>query len=141
MGTNHSDFSGNAAAFSGVRRRETEDAAELTGQFTQAMNQTMGDIMPRWPSTMNAPMNVPGEPPPLSEADTALRFNVTVNGRICGPYNMAALAQMAAQGQINGQSMVWRPDMADPQAAETVPELAPLFAGAETPPPPASSAS
>jgi hypothetical protein len=61
---------------------------------------------------------------------------VAVNGQTFGPYDMNTLSQMAMQGQFNTQSMVWRQGMAGWQAAGTVPELAPLFAGAAAPPPP-----
>ncbi|GHV79290.1 hypothetical protein AGMMS49944_10810 [Spirochaetia bacterium] len=131
MGTNHGDFSGNTGEFSGVRLGEAANAMGLTNQFTRQMNQTMADLMPKWPDTMNAPdMRQPAQSAPQ------LQFSVAVNGQACGPYNLNMLSQIAAQGQLNAQSLVWRQGMADWQAAGTVPELAGLFAGAGAPPPP-----
>ncbi|GHV80440.1 hypothetical protein AGMMS49944_22310 [Spirochaetia bacterium] len=136
MGTNHGDFSGNTSEFSGVRLGEAANAMGLTNQFTRQMNQTMADIMPKWPDTMNAPdMRQPAQSAPLVSA-RQLQFSVAVNGQASGPYDLNMLSQIAAQGQLNAQSLVWGQGMAEWQAAGTVPELAGLFAGAGTPPSP-----
>jgi hypothetical protein len=131
MGTNHGDFSGNAADFSAVRLNEAAGVMGHTDQFTHTMNRTMSDIMPKWPSTVESPA---GKPPPLPPG-AQVQFSIVVNGQLHGPYGMDALAQMAADGQLNAQNQVWRQGMAGWQAAGTVPELAPLFAGAAGAPP------
>ncbi|GHT85420.1 hypothetical protein FACS1894137_09670 [Spirochaetia bacterium] len=132
MGTNHGDFSGNAGEFTNVRLGGAANAMGLTNQFSRQMNQTMADIMPKWPDTMNAPdMRQPAQ-----SAPPQLQFSVSVNGRTYGPYDLNMLSQIAAQGQLHAQSLVWRQGMAEWQAAGTVPELAGLFAGAGTPPSP-----
>ncbi|GHV11278.1 hypothetical protein FACS189491_02220 [Spirochaetia bacterium] len=134
MGTNHGDFSGNTGAFSGVRLGEAANTMGLTNQFTRQMNQTMADVMPKWPDTMNAPdMRQPAQSAPQSALQ--VQFSVAVNGQASGPYDLNMLSQITAQGQLTAQSLVWRPGMADWQAAGTVPELAGLFAGTGTPPP------
>jgi len=72
-------------------------------------------------------------------AAPAVAFSVSVNGQAGGPYDMGALAQMAASGQLSSQSMVWRQGMADWQSAGSVPELAQLFASAVPPSQPPAS--
>ena len=95
-----------------------------------------------------APPPMPGPPPPMPGADgpppmpgaaPAVAFSVSVNGQAGGPYDMGALAQMAASGQLSSQSMVWRQGMADWQSAGSVPELAQLFASAGPPSQPPAS--
>ncbi|GHV88721.1 hypothetical protein AGMMS50267_10810 [Spirochaetia bacterium] len=99
-------------------------------QMGQSMPQVPGQTPPPMPGA-GAPPPMPGVPPPLN-----LQFSVAVNGQTFGPYDLNVLSQMAGAGQFNAQSMVWRQGMAAWQAAGTVPELAPLFAGTGTPPPP-----
>jgi hypothetical protein len=108
----------------------------MAGMMGNVFNQ-MGQGMPQVPGQMPPPIPgaappVPGAPPP----QPVLQFSLAVNGQTFGPYDMNALSQMAAQGQFNAQSMVWRQGMAGWQAAGTVPELAPLIVGAPPPPPP-----
>jgi hypothetical protein len=76
-------------------------------------------------------MDAPAGQPPGAQ----VQFSIVVNGQLHGPYDMDVLSQMAAGGQLNTESQVWRQGMAGWQAAGTVPELAPLFAGAAAPAP------
>lgn len=69
-------------------------------------------------------------PPPLP---TAVSFYVALNGQQAGPFDQAQLQQLAASGQFNGNSLVWKAGMAAWAAASSVPELAPVLA---TVPPP-----
>ncbi len=69
-------------------------------------------------------------PPPM------VQFFAIVNGQQQGPFNLQQLAQMASQGAINGDTMVWKQGMPNWLAAKTVPELANIFAPAAPPPPP-----
>ncbi|MBP3954523.1 SPFH domain-containing protein [Gemmata sp. G18] len=69
-------------------------------------------------------------PPPLP---TAVTFHAAINGAQAGPFDLAALAAHINSGTINRTSLVWRAGMAGWAAAETVPELASLFAA--VPPP------
>ncbi len=77
--------------------------------------------------------------PPPPGAAPAVSFHISVNGQQYGPYDMAAMQQMAANGQVTPSTYVWRPGMAQWIAASQCPELTPLFAppGAPPPPPPA----
>lgn len=74
-------------------------------------------------------------PPPMMS-----QYHVFVNGQQMGPFPIQMLQQMVAQGQMTGDTQVWKQGMANWAAANTVPELAGLFGGATPPPPPAPGA-
>ena len=69
-------------------------------------------------------------PPPI------VQFFVAVNGAQTGPFGIQQLQAMAAAGQFNRQSQVWKQGMAGWLAAETQPELAAVFSAVPPPPPP-----
>ncbi|MGL4424194.1 MAG: SPFH domain-containing protein, partial [Gemmataceae bacterium] len=71
-----------------------------------------------------------GMPPPLPGAS---RYHVAINGAQAGPFEVPFLQQKIAEGQVTRASLVWKSGMAGWVAAETVPELASLFA--DVPPP------
>ena len=73
-------------------------------------------------------------PPPLPNT---VAFHVAVNGQQAGPYDLNTLAQMAAQGQLTRDTLVWRQGMAAWTAAGSVPELGNIFAATPPPIPPA----
>ena len=127
--------------------------AGMMGNVFNQMNQNMPGMTPPGlpPQGAGAPPPMPdtGAPPPMPGAGAvppapgaapAFQFSVSVEGQTYGPFDMNALAQMAAAGQINAQSMMWREGMPAWQQAGTLPELAPLFAAAPPqggmPPPP-----
>lgn len=66
-------------------------------------------------------------PPPV------LAFHVVVNGQQAGPFDMGALQQQVASGQLTPQTMVWKAGLANWIPASQAPELASLFQ--QTPPP------
>ncbi len=74
-------------------------------------------------------------PPPIPGA---VAFHVAVNGQQTGPFDLAALQQQAASGNLTRTSLVWKAGMAQWAKAGEVPELAPLFANVPPPVPPAS---
>jgi membrane protease subunit (stomatin/prohibitin family) len=74
-------------------------------------------------------------PPPIPGAAA---FHVAINGQQAGPFDMAALQQQVAGGQLTRASLVWKAGMAQWAKAEEVPELAPLFANVPPPIPPAA---
>lgn len=86
-----------------------------------AMGQQMAGMMNQMGQQMQGAMNTP---PPMPQVS----YHVAVNGQQYGPYDMQALQQMVQQGQINGQSMVWCQGMPAWAPAQSVPELAQLFA-------------
>lgn len=71
-----------------------------------------------------------GMPPPIPGA---AMFHVAVNGAQAGPFDMNALQQQAASGQLTRASLVWRNGMPQWSKAGDVAELAPLFTN--VPPP------
>lgn len=68
-------------------------------------------------------------PPPVS----VISFFIAVNGTSTGPYDIAALTQLAINGQFNGQSLVWRQGMSQWQQASNVNELAEVLANVMPP--------
>ncbi|MDO4437234.1 MAG: DUF4339 domain-containing protein [Coriobacteriaceae bacterium] len=69
-------------------------------------------------------------PPPVPQP----MYHVAVNGVATGPFDMAALAQMAAAGQLTRGSLVWKPGMSEWASAGSVADLAALFAGGTSDP-------
>lgn len=80
-----------------------------------AMNNMMGGINQQI---------VPGAVP--SPLPTAV-YHVAVNGQATGPFALSTLAQMAANGQLTGDSLVWKNGMAQWEKAASVDELKELF--------------
>jgi membrane protease subunit (stomatin/prohibitin family) len=72
----------------------------------------------------------PSGPPPLP---TAVAYHAAINGAASGPFDMAALQAHVREGKLTRGTMVWKQGMAGWVAADTVPELQPLFAN--VPPP------
>jgi len=69
-------------------------------------------------------------PPPLPPQ---VQFYVAVSGQQAGPFDLAALQQMARSGQLTRESLVWRQGMTAWDAAGQVAEMLALF---EAVPPP-----
>ncbi|MBS0192426.1 MAG: SPFH domain-containing protein [Phycisphaerales bacterium] len=74
-----------------------------------------------------------GSPPPLAGAGVAPRYFVAIDGKQAGPFDLAALSELAGGGKINGQSLVWKQGMAAWAAASSVPEIASAL-GVQPPP-------
>ncbi len=72
-------------------------------------------------------------PPPLPAA-----FYIAVNGAQQGPFSVQQLSAMAAQGQINSGTLVWKQGMAAWTAASAVQDLSVIFqtGASDVPPPP-----
>lgn len=62
-------------------------------------------------------------PPPIP----AVAYHVAINGQAAGPFDMTSLTQMAANGQLTGDSLVWKNGMAQWEKAIAVDELKGLF--------------
>ena len=75
-----------------------------------------------------------GGPPPLPGA--AAQFFVGVNGAQVGPFDTSTLAAKIRAGEISRQTLVWKAGMASWVAADSVPDLQPLFASVPPPLPP-----
>lgn len=64
---------------------------------------------------------LPGSvPPPIP----AIAYHVAINGQAAGPFNVETLKQMAATGQVTGDSLVWKQGMADWAQLNTISALA-----------------
>jgi membrane protease subunit (stomatin/prohibitin family) len=75
----------------------------------------------------------PGVPPPMP---TGTQYYAVINGQQAGPYDSAAVQQLIRQQVITGDTLVWKQGMAQWAKANTVPEVATLFATQVPPPPP-----
>ena len=71
-------------------------------------------------------------PPPIP----TVAYHVAVNGQASAPFELTALSQMVAAGQLTADSLVWKNGMAQWAKAGTVDELKGLFANAMPPIPP-----
>lgn len=80
-----------------------------------AMNNMMGGI-----NQQTTPSVVP---PPIP----TMAYHVAINGQATGPFDMTSLTQMAANGQLTGDSLVWKNGMAHWEKAIAVDELKGLF--------------
>lgn len=95
-----------------------------------AMGQTFADVLNNAMSGVNQPVQ-PGTVPPIP----TVAYHVAINGQAAGPFDMATLQQMAANGQLTASSLVWKIGMTQWVEAGTVGELQGWF----PPAPPTSS--
>lgn len=102
-------------------------ANQMAAGMMQQQPMMQQPMMPQQPMQQQAPM----APPPIP---SAAPFFVVVNGQQSGPYNPQMLHQMAMQGSINRDSLVWKQGMANWAKAGEVPDLANIFAPAGPPP-------
>jgi membrane protease subunit (stomatin/prohibitin family) len=90
-----------------------------------AMASQMNQALQSGPAT--APVSAP---PPLP---TPAAYFIAVNNQQAGPFDIPALREKLASGQLTPRTLVWKQGMPQWTPAETVVELAALFAN--TPPP------
>jgi membrane protease subunit (stomatin/prohibitin family) len=90
-----------------------------------AMAQKMGDAMNAKDS--GAP---PQGPPPIP---SAVQYFVAVNGQQQGPFTVATLQNMIAQGNLTRESLVWKQGMANWSKALDTDDLRGLFGSAPPP--------
>ena len=102
-------------------------AGMMTGMMMGgALGNQMAGMMNQMGGTMQQSMNTP-PPTPVSQ------YFVAVNGQQSGPFSIPQLQQLAQQGQINIQTLVWKQGMAGWEPIANVPEVASALAPA-TPP-------
>ena len=89
------------------------------GVVGQNIAGSMGNAM----SGMNQPIQNTVTPPPIP----TVAYHLAVNGQATGPYDLSVLQQMAAAGQFNADSLVWKNGMAEWVQAGTVDELKSMF--------------
>ncbi len=125
-----------------------EGAAQNEGSAGQMMGAGMGmgmgfgvggafgAQMGQMAGVMNAqpvqPQNTATPPPP----PVATVYHILVNGAQQGPYDLTTLHTLAQQGTLTPATMVWTAGMPQWAAANSRPDLAPLFGAVPPPPPP-----
>lgn len=93
------------------------------------VGQNVAGMMNGMMSGINQPNNGMVPPPVPTVA-----YHVVINGQATGPFNMEALKQMAVNGQLNRETLVWKAGMSDWMKADSVQELDGVFV--EVPPVP-----
>ena len=98
----------------------------MAGKLAQEM------VGPQGGQTHNPVSTTPqqGTPPPMPQQTM---YHVAVGGVQQGPFPMVQLQQMAQQGQITPDTLVWTQGMTGWEAVSSVPSLSQLFGG--IPPP------
>lgn len=137
MGIAGAQALGNMGSGSGGAGGGLDPAAMMAGMAVGgAIGQNVASVMGNMMSGLQQP--VQQTPPPISSSV----YHVAVNGSATGPYNIPTLMQMAASGTISGETLVWKPGMAQWAKAADVQELASIFMppdmGAAPPPVPPS---
>lgn len=97
-----------------------------------AVGQNIAGTMNNMMSGINQSAQPQMTPPPIPMAV----YHVAVNGQAAGPFDIAALTQMAAAGRLTADSLVWKNGMAQWEKAGAVDELKTLFTTAVPPIPP-----
>ncbi len=127
-------FIGDVDAYQRVKMAEAYGNIGQSGNFVGGAEGLMGMAMMQMMMNQQTarPAAQPGAvPPPLSP-----QFYVAVNGQQVGPLTLEQIQQMIAKGQVNKNTYVWKPGLANWTPAQQVPEIAQLFGAAPPPPPP-----
>ena len=98
----------------------------MAGQMAKQMINPQGEQSQN-PAGFNPQQSAPPPMPPQQ------MFHVAVGGVQQGPFPVAQLQQMAQQGQLTPETLVWTAGMAGWAAANSVPALSQMF-GAVPPP-------
>lgn len=115
------DLGGNGTGFN--------PAAMMAGMaMGGAVGQNVAGMMNGMMGGINQPIQPPAAPPPIP----TVAYHVAINGQAAGPFDMTALKQMAANGQLTTESLVWKPGMSGWAKAVTEDELKIIFSS--TPP-------
>lgn len=103
------------------------------GQQMAGMMNNMGQYWQQGQQAVPPPVGGGTTPPPMPTQ----QWFVAIGGQQAGPFNGQQLPLLVQNGQLTPQTLVWRQGLAQWAAAQTLPELAPLFAPpAGTVPPP-----
>jgi len=90
---------------------------------TMAVGNVVGQNIAGAMNTAMNGMNSGAVPPPVP----VVAYHVAINGQAAGPYDLAALKQLAMAGQFTAASLVWKAGMAEWAKAESIAELAVIF--------------
>ncbi len=126
---------GNLQAYTQYQTAEAiPDAARNPGGLAgsaagMAMGINLGNQMAAGMAAGMNPQNQPSSssaaaPPPLPKA---VSFFASLSGQQAGPFEVAALTEKVAAGQVTRDTLVWKQGMAAWTAAGAVPELKSLF--------------
>ena len=85
-----------------------------------AVGQNLAGVMNQ---AMSQPVQPSTAPPPIP----TVSYHVVINGQAAGPFDLSMLTQMAANGQLTADSLVWKPGMAQWQPAGNLEDLRSLF--------------
>ena len=107
-------------------------AAMMAGM---ALGGAVGQNMAGMMNNMMSGMNQQTTPRAVSPPVPVVAYHVAVNGQPTGPFDIAALTQMATAGQLTKSSLVWKAGMSDWVKAETVDELKDVLANVMPPMP------
>jgi membrane protease subunit (stomatin/prohibitin family) len=99
---------------------------------TMAVGNVVGQNIAGAMNTAMNGMNPGAVLPPIP----VVAYHVAINGQAAGPYDLAALKQMAMAGQFTATSLVWKAGMAEWAKAETIEELKNVLANVMPPVPP-----
>ena len=112
-------------------------AGQMAQQVMSPQNQQFVGAQPQYQQYPGGQQQYPPQqpsvappPPPITQQQM---FHVVVNGAQQGPFPVAQLQQMAQQGHLTIETLVWTTGMPAWAAANTVPSLTSLF-GAVPPP-------
>jgi len=84
-----------------------------------AMGQNIAGVMNNAMSGVNQPVQPGVVPPPIP----TVAYHVAINGQAAGPFDMATLKQMVADGQLTASTLVWKNGMVQWTQVVAVPEL------------------
>ncbi|MBF0146808.1 MAG: SPFH domain-containing protein [Magnetococcales bacterium] len=117
-----------------------EKAAENPGQAGGMMGMGVGVALGQqtiapWGAPPSASAAPP--PPPTSAAPPPPpvpgQYHLVIQGRQQGPYDLAGVRQWIASGQVTGQTLAWKPGMAQWVALQQFPEWATMAPGGPPP--------
>ncbi len=98
--------------------------------MAQQMGQAMAQSAGLQPAGAAGALGSSAQPPPLPSAAAIF---LALNGQQAGPFDLAALRQQIAAGQLTRETLAWRAGLAQWVPAAQMPEIVELFAS--VPPP------
>lgn len=107
-------------------------AAMMAGMaLSGAVGQNLAGTMNSMLSGINQQPNPGVVPPPIPTA----AYHVVINGQAAGPFDMATLTQMATDGRLNAESLVWKTGMSQWEKAGNTEDLKAILSGKSIVPP------
>ena len=88
-----------------------------------AVGQNIAGTMNNMMGGINQQVSTSTVPPPIP----VVTYHVAISGQAAGPFDIDTIKQMVISGQINKDSLVWKPGMSEWTKAEIVEEINSLF--------------